>query len=137
MDERTTMRFSCPAGCGAAASGFADRFVEGGGDPEAVYGHDSLVCAAAVHAGILSDSTGGLVNVTIRRGWGTLAGINTVGYGRPLQASTANGVASIALADGAPRTFTMGAYNLSLVEVQTISGHPSAPIDDSCGYNDD
>lgn len=135
-DDRTTMRFFCDPGCGAAAPGIAGRDIVGGGDAEQVYSQDSLLCASAVHAGVIDDTVGGLINVTIRRGWGPLSGSDSISAGRGLSAGTSNGLTSVAAAE-AQRTFTIAPYNLSLVEVQTVAGHPSAGIDDSCGYDDE
>jgi hypothetical protein len=48
---------SCPPGCGSVGS------VQGSGG----YGFESSICAAAIHAGLLTDATGGDVKVIVEK----------------------------------------------------------------------
>ncbi len=64
-----TQSFRCPAGCASTTLGAARAIgnlsinyvpmLVGGGDPDVTYRGDSWICAAAVHAGVFKDSTGG------------------------------------------------------------------------------
>ncbi|KAA0152321.1 hypothetical protein FNF29_03887 [Cafeteria roenbergensis] len=126
--DLSTVRISCPAACSSAAG-----VVEGDG----LYSETSSLCLAAAHAGAMDLAAGGLVTVTLHRGWGAeFAGRGAPGFGQgALPGSPSGGVTSLDLV-GASRTFAVARYNLSLVEVETVAGAANAPLDNACGYSD-
>jgi len=132
--QGTTFILHCPPQCAASAD---HSMVVGGKRGE--YGEESNICVAAVHAGAVSDALGGYVIVTMRKGYGAVAGrLSPLGAGAPLLGSTANGVTTSS-APLATRTFSVEAYGLPFltVEVQTIAGAPAAPLERGpCGFQD-
>lgn len=135
--DLTTIRLRCPPGCGVQAMSdtttAGHSFVTGG---NGYYADTSRVCAAAIHAGVLTDA-GGLLSITLEQGFGPNAGSEAggIGQGRALNSSVSNSVTSQAV-DGWDRTFSIHEYPLATVELQTISGAPNAPLDDACGMVD-
>ncbi|PWY97391.1 hypothetical protein BCV70DRAFT_167087, partial [Testicularia cyperi] len=92
--DQAGQAFRCPARCddvtllnprsiGAELVNYVPLVV-GGGDPDQTYRSDSFICAAAMHAGVLSNSRGGCGSVRLT---GAYAG----GY----QSSRANGLESV------------------------------------------
>jgi hypothetical protein len=127
----------CPPGCGGGGGGGAAAApVYGDGD----YADESSVCAAAIHAGAVANATaGGMVVVTLGKGYGPLAGLGAPGPGAPLPGTASpSGITSLPLPGGAQRTFRVTPYTMPVqtVEVETIAGLASAPLDASCGYAD-
>lgn len=135
--DQTTLRVLCPPGCGAAAAAATPSGVIG----TDVYADTSVICASAVHAGAIP-SVGGLVTITMRRGYGPAAAPDYAGYNIGVVGSLKNGILStsatstLVAGNGWNRVFTVAPYNLSNVEVQTIAGIPNAPLDDPCGHAD-
>lgn len=132
MDEDsghgTTLLIWCPPGCGT--------------NPSPVYGIDdyadeSSICTAAIHAGITTDTDGGVIVITLRKGIGMYTGGLARGPMETVPGNTRNTVTSLPLL-GTQRTFTIEAYPLpwQATEVETLAGVPAAPLDPSCGYMD-
>ena len=120
-NEGTTIKISCPALCSASS-------VYGG----PYYSTESSVCSAAVHAGAITASDGGLVTVTLQRG------VNARDPAK-VTTTTANGITSLPLTTNAAnprRLFTVALYPLSSVEVQTIAGSPAGLLENQCGKKD-
>ena len=118
-NEGTTIKVNCPKSCSA----------------EPIYGGPyyttySSVCTAAIHAGAIIAADGGLITVTLQRGF----------YARDpskVSQTTANGITSQAIARAETnRLFEVAAYPLAIAEVQTISGHPAGLQETSCGFAD-
>jgi hypothetical protein len=107
-NEGTTIKVLCPKSC----------------SPSPVYGGPyyatySSVCSAAIHAGVITAADGGLITVTLERG------IYDRNDGN-IAPSSNSGITSLALLrPNTDRLFTVAAYALATVEVQTISGHPA------------
>jgi hypothetical protein len=147
-DVGTALVVACPPRC--AVERAARAVVYGGGPPPPGappgaprrYGAASQVCAAAVHAGVVDDSLGGIVRVTALRGVGPTAG----------ETEWAGGAAGAPSASGAPgapgsrdlpaaeRTFAVEAVGApwggGSAAVRTLAGPPAAPLDTACGYGD-
>lgn len=138
--DETTLRFICPPRCGTLAQSLqdADGIEDSGVTGTRWYTDESTICAAAIHSGAITNS-GGMISVQLQRGFGEeVASFNswTRKYGTSLNATTQNGIRSNAAPDGAWRTFSVEPYLEATVEVETISGHPNAPLDDPCGHVD-
>lgn len=101
------------------------------------YSDDSLVCASAIHAGIIPD-TGGVFSVRLRRGYGPRAGRDWMGHNEDIVGTLRNGIQSDGLPGGAVvlRVFTVHDYPIATVEVQTIAGAPNAPLESNCAHLD-
>ncbi|KAL4242208.1 Cysteine-rich secretory LCCL domain-containing protein [Abortiporus biennis] len=105
--DNSTFDFRCPAQCKSVVlqnpRTVGDEQVDlvpllvGGGDPDGVYRGDSFICAAAVQAGLISDSKGGC------------ASLQLVGNFTNYLPLTANGLTSI----GFPSTFPLSFQFLS------------------------
>ncbi len=119
--ENTTYRLRCPAGCLSSTVP-----VQGDG----MYSEVSSVCKAAIHAGLLNASQGGLITVRLQLGQGD----NSIGR-RRIPGVLRNSVSSTDLAKSL-RTFTVEVYPTYEIEVQTIAGSPNAPIEELCGFKD-
>ncbi|TMW56864.1 hypothetical protein Poli38472_006874 [Pythium oligandrum] len=121
-EDGTTIKIRCPAQC-AAGGGvvYGTKF----------YTDESSICAAAIHAGIITDAGGGLVELTLERG---------IFFSDPAirLGTTANGVTSLDMPSdhAAARLFSIRAYPLAQVEVHTVAGAPSAMLKSGCGYQD-
>jgi len=89
------------------------------------YADDSQLCVAAEHAGILTVGAGGLIRVIV--GPGIISAISGSVY---------NGITSMDLTGGWPRTFSVEKYLVSQVQVATIAGAPGAPLEEACGMPD-
>lgn len=114
----TLIRVACPAACDLGAA-----VVVGSGP----YADESHMCAAAIHAGAINVTAGGLVVAVV--GPNATADL--------LPGSTAHGVVTAAATVLVHRTFTVRAYNRSNVQVETIVGAPDAPLSDApCGMLD-
>jgi len=121
---------SCPSNCHVAE---ATVVVEG----TTWYSEWSSICAAAVHHGILNNSTGGVVQIIVERldylrVNGTLNANYTGG-------STANGVTSASFPGGSLpvyRVFTPLPVAPSVTVVHTVAGAPSGPLESACGRLD-
>jgi hypothetical protein len=113
----------CPKACG---SGSASRIIG-----NHWYGDDSSVCRAAVHDGVVDDAVGGFVRVTYQRQFfiaDTGSQFNT--------STTRNGITSEDMSTNDEQIFSMEPTEISVVIVHTISGHPTAHLDNGCGYDD-
>lgn len=60
--------FVCPSGCGSAAVARQDAGGHSGVFGNETYGDESYICAAAIHAGLISDS-GGMFTLQLQVGW--------------------------------------------------------------------
>lgn len=118
LNDQTTFDFECPPGCGAQAAAAA----AGGGSSGVVgnftYADISLICATAVHAGVVDDAVGGRFTVQLHRNWGPGAAWDYEGKNRGLEADTRNGITSEAAPDGWIRTFRLQPYPITYVEVR-------------------
>jgi hypothetical protein len=138
-DHGTTFFLQCPTTCASngAGSGSATASVIGGRIGE--YGDESSLCLAAIHAGVVSDTDGGFIVITLRKGYGARAGrLSMIGSNIPLLGSTVNNITSSSTSN-ATRTFTIAPYALPLhsVMAQTLAGAPNAPLERGpCGYED-
>ena len=119
-NEGTNIKVRCPKGCSASA-------VYGG----PFYSTESSICSAAVHMGVITFADGGLVTVTLQRGVKSRVPANVA-------ATTRNGITSRSLGrwQDVHRLFTVEAYPLATVEVQTVSGAPAGLLENGCGYRD-
>ena len=127
-----------PAELAAWRAGLAAAALNVFGGQLGEYGDSSSVCLAAIHAGLVSDASGGVVIATLRKGFGPGAGAFAPGRGVPLTGSTANSVTSLSV-PSATRTFSLESYWLPThsVDVQTIAGAPEAPLERStCAFAD-
>jgi len=137
--DETTLRFICPPRCGELAINLqngADG--KSGVDGSGIYADYSTICAAAVHDGVITNG-GGMISVQLQRGFGeAVASFNswTRNYGTKLNGTLQNGIQSGEVPNGWWRTFTIEPYLEATVEVETLSGHPNAPLDDPCGHED-
>ena len=120
--DGTTIRVNCIAGCLPSSPSTAD--VRG----SVFYSDDSLICQAAIHAGVITN-TGGLVLVTLQRG---ILSRNMTAGGPSLR----NAVQTGQVQYDHPRVVTLAPYVEATMEVQTISGFPTAPLEASCGKSD-
>lgn len=123
QEDGTTIKVRCPASCAASST-------------SAVYGSTfytdaSSICRAAVHAGALNDSVGGLLDLMLERGVGFYNDSLRLG-------STANGVTSLNMSSvyAAARLFSVRLYPVPQVHVQTIAGSPMALLKSGCGFKD-
>jgi hypothetical protein len=99
-----------------------------------IYADISYICASAVHAGMIGND-GGLVLVRLEEGQGPAASSiygRNVGYYN----TSRRGVVSKELEVGWDRSFSVHPYPLPLVEVYTMAGIPTSPLNESCGYVD-
>ncbi|GMI09425.1 hypothetical protein TrVE_jg8809 [Triparma verrucosa] len=119
-NEGTTIKVRCPKLCSAEP-------VYGG----PFYTTDSSVCSAAVHSGAITAADGGLITVTLQRGMKARDRAN-------IDPTTANGITTQEIGRWADvhRLFTVEAYLLATVEVQTIAGAPAGLLENSCGMKD-
>lgn len=135
LGDQTVIRYYCPPGCQVLAQAEEANGRSSGVFGTGYYTDESLVCAAAVHAGVIDDG-GGIIGVRLRRNWGSRAGADSVGHGRTLPGSVLNGITSDGVPDGWRRTFTIHEYPEATVEVATIAGHPNGPLENNCGHRD-
>jgi len=119
--DGTTIKVYCPPGCTPSTD---DVNLRG----SLYYTDDSSICHAALHAGVIDDN-GGLVVFMLQRNILT-RNVTTN------QGSTAYGITSGDVPYEWLRIFTIEEYPRATVEVQTISGHPAAYLEDACGYRD-
>ena len=119
--ESTTYRLLCPTGCAASTA-----TIQGDG----TYSDTSAICVAAIHAGVLDSTSGGMITVRLQLGRGLQSQDSS-----PILGSTRHLITSANLVE-AQRTFTVEPYSSHLIEVQTIAGSPNAPIENLCGYKD-
>jgi len=117
-DAGAVFFFSCPAGCLVVAS----ASVSGENTQTQGYTDDSSICRAAIHAGVIDNSDGGLVKLTVLPG--TTSDIPSV-----LQ----NSVAGIGRTGGWRRNFHLEKHFLNATHVSTFAGIPAAPLETSCG----
>jgi hypothetical protein len=127
-EEGDTYLVRCQAGCAAgnSASSYSGA-AELAGDYW--YSDKSSICMAAVHDGILPPNTAGFLKVIFARRariWDTAHG----------KASTRNGLTSTDIADDEQRIFRTVLTNTSVNMVHTVAGHPSAPLENGCGFRD-
>lgn len=126
-NDGTTIKIMCPPGCSAAApssEGIGDQAY--GTD---VYADYSSVCLAAIHSGAVEKDEGGLVVLTLQRGKSSRNATRQAGSAR-------HGVTTLAMDGELPRVFSAEKYPLAEMEVQTVAGHPSAVMENACGYAD-
>ncbi len=139
-DFGTTYRIKCPAGCYRADQALTERADAGDtSTPVGIYGTAyyadiSKLCGAAAHMGLLNN-LGGLFYVRVEKGWGPNAEKTSIGYDQALISSLRNALRSDSL-DAWDRTFTVHPYSVRTMEVYTMAGKPTAPLDDACGYKD-
>eukprot|EP00949_MAST-11_sp_MAST-11-sp1_P001477 g1477.t1 len=112
----TEIKVSCPAGCG--------------GSDTAAYGHDlytdfSEVCTAAIHAGFATKEEGGVFAIVVRPG------------AQAYNASTRNGITSVAWSSRWHRSFSLRKWDKSIVQVETVAGRPTAFLADNRGSTGD
>eukprot|EP00947_MAST-08B_sp_MAST-8B-sp1_P005607 g5607.t1 len=148
-DTMTQIKVRCPAGCGAGVAGS----VVGGGvvgqagvsavagavpvgrDGAGVYKDTSLVCAAAVHAGVVPATAGGVsteptvIALTVEEGASQYAGSAANGITAQSEDVTALAAAAGGNPYGWRRSFSVANYTPWLVEVETVAGPPGAPLD--------
>jgi hypothetical protein len=76
----------------------------------------------------------GLITVTVGGAVGPLSGFPPQA---PFSAITKNNITSMASDNmTVTRSFTIQSYSLSIMEVNTISGFPTGPLAEGCGYAD-
>ena len=102
-DPGTLVDVTCPAGCASASVWGSD-----------IYSDDSSVCAAAIHAGVIGDAEGGVVQVTITGGQGSYA------------ASVRNGVTSQPWGAWS-RSFTVAGAGTTDATPTDLPGLPTSP----------
>lgn len=102
--DGTTIRVSCPALCTYATDVRGTEF----------YSDDSSICQAAIHAGIINASEGGLVLISLERG--VLSLNMTAG-----RASLRNGIQTEQVPYGWPRVFKVHPYPEATVGVQVCA----------------
>lgn len=118
----TAIKVVCPAGCAATSGGKVFG--------TSVFSDTSVVCAAAIHSGIIDD-TGGMIQIVLERSTNFEDPAISTG-------STQNGIVSetIPSMKESSRMFSLLAYPLSTVEVHTIAGLPTASLGGACGFQD-
>ena len=104
----------CPPGCNAAIS----AKVQGDGS----YTDDSSACLAAVHDGKINPATGGIIAIYIQ---GELA---------PIAGATKNGITPVPLTEPFPRSFIVESLPDNELVIDTMAGHPGAPLEEARGY---
>ncbi|CAM9457173.1 unnamed protein product [Chrysoparadoxa australica] len=150
--DGSVIRLHCPGSCVASAA--ATSPVIG----SKYFTDSSSICLAAVHAGEVSSQgmrqplPGPQVHpqAYIDQKRPECLALPSIAYqyftsaallsayllGAPALLS-ANGVTSTAVPESYPRLFTVAPYPEATVEVQTISGHPAAGLEQGCGYSGD
>ncbi|DAZ94106.1 TPA: hypothetical protein N0F65_007940 [Lagenidium giganteum] len=125
QEDGTSFKLRCPAHCIATAGHTAKVF------GSRMYTDASSICLAAVHSGALDDTTGGLITMILERG---------VHFRDPVirAGSTAHSVTSLDMAKAyaSARLFSVHAYPMPTIEVQTIAGAASALLRSGCGFVD-
>jgi hypothetical protein len=121
--DGTTIRVNCPASCLPAAP--TDARVWG----TDFYTDTSSICEAAIHAGVIDATQGGMVLITLQRG---ILSRNLTAGGPTLQ----NNVQSMQVPYEFARVVTLARYPLATVGVQTIAGFPAALLQEGCGKSD-
>jgi hypothetical protein len=124
VDDGTTIKVNCPSNC---LSSKEQAPIYGTG----MYTDTSSICLAAIHAGIIDDTIGGLVTVTLERGINFFQDAIRKG-------TLKNGLTSLDMStqQTSARLFSLNKYPLAQVEVQTIAGSPSALLKSGCGFRD-
>ena len=119
-EQGTAIVITCPSDCSSNAG-----VVEGTN----WYSEGSSICLAAVHAGVLAPSMGGIIQILLQR----RDYMKDVNYTYRL-GSTQHNIVSTDIPLSTHRVFSTSLYNLSNVMVHTVAGHPSAPLESECGY---
>jgi hypothetical protein len=132
-DDGTTYRFWCPSGCGEIAKLASETTRQPGVFGSDFYADLSLLCASAIHAGVINDD-GGQFEITIEEGRGLFAS-NRSGTNFGYPSVSRNFIISNALLSW-DRSFTVRSYPLELVETYTMAGVPTAPLDTACSFKD-
>jgi hypothetical protein len=144
--DGTTIKVHCPGGCQAQlpSDTASPADVWGSG----VYSDFSSVCLAAIHAGAIDGTMGGLVTLTLQRGkLSRQAGVqpgstNNSVHTRDMPPSKTTPVYHSRFSEPEvelPRVFTVAEYPLATVEVQTVAGHPTTIMENNphaCGFAD-
>jgi hypothetical protein len=105
----------CPIGCGSPPPG-----VKVAGNVS--YTDDSSPCYAATHDGKVDPAEGGIIAIYIT---GEL----------PLMPSiTRNGITSDPITSASPRSFTIERLPDNELVIDTMAGHPGAPLEEARGY---
>ena len=93
------------------------------------YSDDSSICLAAIHDGVINTLEGGFIKVIFGRRariWGTSFE----------KGSVMNGLTSIDISELEQRVFRIERTDVSINVVTTVAGHPSAPLERGCGFQD-
>ena len=107
----------CPPGCDSSKLG-GSVFVKGDGS----YTDDSSACLAATHDGKVDPLTGGIIAIYIQ------------GELPPTASVPKNGITPEILADPFPRSFVIEALPDNELVIDTMAGHPGAPLEEARGY---
>ena len=121
-EEGVAILVTCPASCLSS-----DGIVQGTN----WYSEGSSVCLAAVHVGAIKASEGGIVQIMLER----LDYLNETDFSSQY-GSTRNGITSTTISPDNRRIYSIARYNVSNVMVHTVAGHPSAPLESGCGYQE-
>jgi sugar lactone lactonase YvrE len=105
----------CPPGCDSSIVGAK---VQGNG----TYTDDSSACVAAVHDGKINPLNGGIIAIYIQ---GEMASIGSF---------PRNGITPQVLAEPFPRSFIIETLPDNELVIDTMAGHPGAPLEEARGY---
>ncbi|KAH9132513.1 hypothetical protein LEN26_007391 [Aphanomyces euteiches] len=122
VDLGTTITVKCPANCQDSAPQVFGT---------TKYTDASQICYAAIHAGLMTSTSGALLTLTLESN----ALFQTAAFS---QGSTANGITSLTMpsANAAARLFSIALTPLSRAFVQTIAGAPVALLESPRGFRD-
>ena len=112
MHSRFILR--CPSGCTnpLLVSSFGN----------VSYSDESSPCYAATHDGKVDPAIGGIIAIYIT---GELA---------PIPSTTRNGLTTDAMTKSVPRSFTIEMLPDNELVIDTMAGHPGAPLEEARGY---
>ncbi|KDO27761.1 hypothetical protein SPRG_07359 [Saprolegnia parasitica CBS 223.65] len=122
VDVGSTIQVTCPTNCNSPTTPVygSQRYADA-----------SSICYAAIHAGIITGATGGLVTLTLQPNTLFSNAVYRTG-------SSANGVTSLSIERSqlGARFFSVAATPVTQVSVQTVAGHPKALLESAAGFRD-
>eukprot|EP01038_Epipyxis_sp_PR26KG_P004469 gene4469-6320_t len=119
----------CPVNCASSSS---NKLLQG----THWYSETSNVCLAAQHDGVIHSTSvpmiGGYIQITFQR----RDYLNIANLSHYINGSTRNGIESDNIPKSTTRVFSIVPFNISMSMVHTVAGHPSAPLESGCAYDD-
>lgn len=135
-EEGMAVIVHCPSFCGTDQN-IRDNLIEG----NQYYSESSSICLSAIHDGIISNDTGGYLQVIFNRYDylnfvvnSTIKELYSTGHSRNKLSSS--DIPNESFTSLNKRIFHMETFYQHITIVHSISGHPNAPLEDGCGYSD-